>query len=117
MAGSGGGLDDRLGSAAEALEEVRVVGIDHRAAPRRIGRDLDRIVGRAEQPWLTVVARRRERAELDQGPQVEHAIGRRPGDGALAACRNWGRGAHMMPTTLYGAVHSFTMRSPPIPLR
>jgi transposase len=35
----------------------------------------------------------------------------------LAACRILGCGAHMMPTTLCGALQSFTMRPPPTPFR
>jgi hypothetical protein len=34
----------------------------------------------------------------------------------LPACRIWGCGAHMMPTTLCGAVQSFTMRPSPTPI-
>jgi hypothetical protein len=37
--------------------------------------------------------------------------------GPLAACRIWGCDAHMMATTLCGAVQSFTMRPPPTPFR
>jgi CubicO group peptidase (beta-lactamase class C family) len=66
--------------------------------------------------------RARLRARLERAARPRHGhhagkprrcdMGRR-----LAACRNWGRGAHMMPATHYGAVQSFTMRSPPTPLR
>jgi hypothetical protein len=35
----------------------------------------------------------------------------------LAACRIWGCGAHMMPTTVCGAVQSFMMRPPRTPFR
>jgi hypothetical protein len=53
-------------------------------------------------------AGRRGRHAFARAPH--HGLGRR-----LAACRNWGCGAHMMPTTLCGAVQNFTMRPPPTP--
>lgn len=87
MSGGRGCLHDRLGGAAEALEQMRIVRIDQRAAPRQVGRDLDRLVNNSEQPRLGVVARRRERAEPNERAQVERAVGWRPGDRALARRR------------------------------
>jgi len=74
------GVPGVLGGAAERHEEVVVVGVHRRAAPRQVGQDRDALRTQHELPALGVVARRGERREADEfGGDVE--------PGAAAGCR------------------------------
>jgi len=67
-----------LGGAAEAREQVVVVGIDDRRAVRDIGQDHDPVGLHAKSPGLGVVAARRERRVPDQIAELGRLAERRP---------------------------------------
>jgi len=66
-------MNNVLGRAAQALEQMAIIRVDDRTAPREIRKQVDRTLAKPEFPRLGVVTRGGQRSEADQLAQVERA--------------------------------------------